>query len=435
MINEQLPPHNIEAEQGVLGSILIDGESIYQLTLQPYDFSDERHQEIFRAMRQTDTPDQITVAHELVKNGKFELIGGASYLSHLVSMVPTSLHVDEYARVVHECSFNRRIINAASRISTIGYKNQSPSLAMDQSYRELAQVSASVSQSIVSAHDVAEYGLQRYGELRDQSPGIETGLYYFDKVSGGIFPGEYIVFAAETSFGKTTLALQIARHIAHTKPVLYVSLEMTMGEITDKNIASLSGVSCDRIARGHYSDDDMGAISLALGKLADLKLYTLHGRHTTQTVRSAINRMANTSGIAAVFVDYLHLLRDKGSNPNERIDGISKELAATSKEFNIPVIALAQFNRSKEHRDDKEPRLSDLRDSGALEQDANCVWFLTRKRSVVLGEEDVPKLIIAKDRRRGRLGTVKLWWISGREEYEAPIYLNEPAGANGGGEQ
>ncbi len=426
MIDEQLPPHNSDAEEAVLGSVLIDGECIRLLSLVPSDFFVETNSDIYQAMLNVNLPDQITVAHELVKMGKLESIGGTSYLSHLVSITPTSLHAEDYARIIKECSVNRKIISAAHKIQALAFENGAPSKTLEASYKLLGQVNSNVSHEIVSAQDMARYAADNFIDMSVEESSLKTGLVYVDWLTGGIFPGEYIIFAAETSLGKTTVALQIARHIALSKSVLYVSLEMSKEEVTIKNIASLSGVNADTIARRKLDEDQQARVTNAIGKLADLKLSVVHGRHTTQTVRTIIERMKEGSGIDIGFVDYLHLLRDRKEKTNDRIDYISKELAATRKESNIPIIALSQMNRDQRTRANKEPMLSDLRDSGALEHDPNIIWFLHRKRNwqVSSDEKNIPLFIVAKDRLRGKTGKIKLKWDYVHEEYRAPFELN-----------
>ena len=421
-------PFDLAAEEAVLGSVLVDSEWINQLPLTPDDFFSEQGKLIYQSMQNVEVPNQITVAHELARTGNLQLCGGASYLSHLVAILPTSLHADTYAQVVKNCAINRRIIQAGSEIANIGYSNGDPAETIEKCNKLLAGVNKlAVRNTITNSQDAALEAMDRYSCLREEAPGIKTGLDYLDKISGGIYKGEFIILAAESGIGKTTIALQMARHQAAKQNVLFISLEMSREQIIDRNIGSLSGLGAKLLRQGNLSDNSLLRVNGAVDAFSRLNLYLLHGRHTTVTVRAAIEKMLANHGLDIVYIDYLHLLRDKGNSANERIDNISKELASFAKEYRIALIALSQLNRNSRDRATKEPMLNDLRDSGALEHDPDRVWFCTRKPQYLVKQDETnePKLIVAKDRLSGATGEIIMKWDFSHEQYTAPIELNE----------
>lgn len=425
-MDEKLPPHNLEAEESILGSILIDGEQMRRVDLEPSDFLDEGHQAIYQAMinlhKRSEGIDQITVAHELHRQSKLENIGGAGYLSYLIRITPTSLHAPYYAKVIKDCSLNRSLIAAAGQIAKVGYENREPQQSLSDSQAVLNAISQHIpTTQIWTPKDMATQANERYTKLRHTLPGISTGFAEFDKRTGGLFNGDYIVLASRPGVGKTTLALQMAKYIARDHKVLFASLEMLPTAVLDKLVAGLIGKPARLIRRGGYSDELLDEITLSLGKLAESNLYLCRGPATTASLRQLIERMKLSYGLDSAFIDYLQLLRDRyGTSPNERITFISGELANMAKEFNIPLVVLSQLSRAPEGRADKRPLLSDLRESGAIEQDADLILFLYRQSYYERGIEPhgaEAELLIDKDRMRGITGRFTLYWDAQGEKY------------------
>lgn len=426
MSEEKIVPYNAEAEQSVLGSILVDGHQITRIDLQSQDFFHDSHQAIYQAMlnlyRCSEGIDQITVAHELHRQGKLENIGGAAYLSHLISITPTSLHAPYYAKVIKECSLNRSLITAAGQIAQIGYQSGDPQQNLSDSQAILTNISKSIPTTrIWTPKDIADEADARYAKLRNTIPGIATGLTEFDQLTGGLANGDYVILASRPGVGKSTLALQVAQHIAHTHNVLFASLEMQPEAIMDKLVASIIEKPARLIRCGDYSDSLLDEITWSLGKLAQTNLYLCRGPATTASLGQLMERMKLSYGLDIAFVDYLQLLRDRyGSNANERIGFISGELTNISKELNIPLVVLSQLSRAPEARADKRPLLSDLRESGSIEQDADLVLFLTRESyyKKKIEKHGAPTdFLIAKDRMRGVSGQLTLYWDAHREKY------------------
>ena len=424
--NEITIPHNEEAEESLLGAILLDGDQVARIDLQPQDFFDETHRAIYQAMlnlyKQSKGIDQITVAHELYRQGKLEDTGGAGYLSHLISIVPTSLHAPYYATVIKECSLNRSLIAAAGQIAQIGYRSGDPQQNLADSQVILSSISKSIpTTQIWTPEDIANEANKRYAKLRNTIPGIATGLTEFDEQTGGLSDGDYIILASRPGVGKSTLALQVAKRIAQRRKVLFASLEMLPTAIMDKLVASLTKKPTRVIRRGGYSDELLGEITLSLGKLAETNLYLCRGPATSGSLRQLMERMKLSYGLDIAFVDYLQLLRDRyGSNANERIGFISGELANIAKEFDIPLVVLSQLSRAPEARADKRPLLSDLRESGSIEQDADLILFLTRESYYKRDMEphgSQTELLVGKDRMRGLTGKSILYWDAHGEKY------------------
>jgi len=423
---EKSLPNDTAAEESLLGSILIDGEQMSKVELDIVDFLNSNHQSIYKAIlnlyKRGEGIDQITVAHELMNKGELDQVGGVGYLSHLISITPTSLHALYYAKVVKDCALNRSLITAGGQIAQLGYTNKDPIESLSDSQQVLGSISRLMpATDLLTPNELADIANDRYGELRDMQPGLLTGFSDFDKRTGGLFKGDYIVLAARPSVGKTTVALQIAENIAVKHNVLFISLEMTTDAISDKRIAWFIEKPVGSIRRGNYDEKLLSEIVLSLGKMAELNLYLAHGPATTRSVRQTIERMKLSYGVDVVFIDYLSILRDRyGSSANERVGFISGELANMAKEFDIPLVALSQLNRSPDARTDKRPQLSDLRESGAIEQDADLILFLYRDSYYDhnLDPAGAPcELIIAKDRLRGLIGKLELKWDGAREKY------------------
>ena len=428
MAVEKALPQDLEAEESFLGSVLLDGDNIGLVELAPGDFYEESHGFIYEAMlglyRDKGKIDQLTVAHQLETDGRMEKVGGVAYLSRLIHKTPTSLHAGHYGKIVRSCALSRRIITAGGQIAMLGYENTDPEDELARSQKILVQIGKMMGVSnLMTPREMANTAMARYVQLREIQPGIPTGIVPFDNRTGGLYKGDYMILAARTSMGKTTLALQMAQNMAVKHNVLFVSLEMGVNAVVDKLVANVIHRPARVLRAGNYSEDLMDMISDSVGQIAELNLYLFRGVATTVTLRAVMEQMRFNYGLDVVFVDYLHLLRDRyGSNANERIGFISGELAAISKEFDVPVIALSQLNRGPDDRVERRPRLADLRESRSLEQDADMVVFMFREsyydtRINPNGAET--QLIIGKDRFRGNTGVLeeKLYWDAERERY------------------
>jgi replicative DNA helicase len=389
----KLPPHDIDAEEAVIGSCVINPDAFIQAApiITTGDFYAERTSWCWEAMKRLadrDEPiDQITVANELDNMGKLTDIGGAAYLSHLISVVPTSLDAEHHARIVARCSRARKLIECAGRIALMGY---SAGADIDTALRKaqellMAMSGDTVKPLVYTPRDIADYGMERYTHLAEK--GDETAIPYgfrdLDTLTGGVHRGDLILLGGRPTMGKSALVQAWANNMARQHSALYCSLEMTLAQFIDRDIVAAVKKSMPIIARGQYDDTVYSQIVHFLGPMSERKLYFLKCEGTpitTSDIRAAVARLKLEVGLDAVFVDYLGLLADEyGHTQNERIGYISRSLKGIARAFDVAVIGVSQLSRAVEkERYNKRPRLADLRDSGSLEQDADIVMFLYR---------------------------------------------------------
>jgi len=432
----KLPPYDISAEESVNGSLLIDGRAIYDIAiiLKAEDFYSEQNRWIFQAClslyQRDEAINQITVAQELDRQGILEKCGGAAYLSHLISTVPTSLDVEHYANIVYRLSIMRQLIAAADSISQIGYK-----------------ADPDVSESLNKAEDILfnlrhERGtldfihikqvLDRYFEPLpspetagyQQIPHILSGFIGLDDFLGGFQRSDLIIIAGRPSMGKTSLALNIANNTAVDQGacVALFSLEMFRESLVQRMLASESGVNSRRIRLGLNTEEEERLIMEATGKLSEAPIFIDDSPQLKIVeMRSKARRLYYERGIDLVIVDYLQLMDVEGRRENrvQEISHISRSLKGLARELNVPVIAISQLSRAPEWRASHIPQLSDLRESGAIEQDADLVLFIYRDEAYYSEEEwqnqhpdreyprEIADIIIAKH-RNGPTGQVKL---------------------------
>jgi replicative DNA helicase len=443
MAEEKLPPHDIEAEEAVIGSLLIDPEAILKIavSLKPEDFFSETNRVIYQAclsiyQRPNEVINQITVAHELMRQNNLEQIGGAAFLSHLISNVPTSLHVEYYAQIVSNTAVMRRLIAAARQIEALGYEagpdveaslNDAEDILfkvrMRQGLRGLVPIREVLGQYFEEAGQPTTL---REGEVLH----ILTGFAALDDFLGGLQRTDLIVLAAKTSLGKTSLALNVARNAAINQKacVALCSLEMSREAVVQRLLGSESGVDSKRIRLGRFSEDDEVKIMEASGVLSEAPIYVDDSPMLRVVdIRSKARRLHFERGIDLIIVDYLQLVQGDGRNETrvQEISNITRALKTLARELNVPILALSQLSRAVEARPSHIPQLSDLRESGSIEQDADVVIFIHREDMNYSPEEwskvhdierepyprGIADIIIAKH-RNGPLGQIKLRFLS-----------------------
>jgi replicative DNA helicase len=417
-------PTAIDAEQAVLGSILIDPEAIDAIDLRPSDFFAEENQLIFEAMIiLRDASNQITVAQNLMDRGKLDDIGGVSYLSHLVSIVPTSLHAVYYAGVVKRCAFNRRLISLAEQVDIIGRKNDEELKAVDGLNQLVKKLVGSVSDNSVLTPDKITEGAFNYLTNSEAQKSLATGIRGFDETKGGYLMGEYVMIAGRTGKGKTTLALQQACNIAEKNQVLFFSMEMFQQQITNKNIARITGIPEKAISlKGCYTeftddgkpirhngftDSEWKSILSAIDKLSKLNLYIAEGNRSLDSIRMLVEKQLNSTGCDIVFIDYLGLIREKqGRDGHDRYNFLSEELSRMPKEYRIPFVVLHQLNREVEYRtgESRCPKITDLREGG--EESVDLLLVLSQ----CIDEPEKAELYDLKDRLRGEPCIITIDW-------------------------
>ncbi len=395
--NERLPPHNIEAEEAVIGSLLVDPEAIVKtaISLKPEAFYREKNQWIYDAClslyERNEAINQITLAQELAQQGKLEPVGGAAYLSHLVSVLPTSVHVEYYAQIVHRLAVMRRLISAAGQIAAIGYE-AAPDMdaTLDKAEDILFRLRRGERpRDFVHIRRALEQYFEETGSVAPPPEGAErpahvlTGFFALDELLGGLQRSDMIVLGARPSLGKSSLALSIARNAAVEQKahVAIFSLEMSQEQLVQRFLSSEAEVDSKKVRLGHYNEIEEKQIMEAAGILSEAPIYVDDSPSLRVVeMRSKVRRLHYESGIDLIIVDYLQLIRGdgRGENKVQEFTEISRSLKALARELDTPVIAVSQLSRAVELRTPHTPLLSDLRETGSIEQDADIVLFIYR---------------------------------------------------------
>jgi len=424
----KLPPQNLDAEVSLLGAVLIDEDVITRVgdNLKANDFYDKRHMEIFGAMlrlyERHSPVDLLTLSDELQKHEMLEMIGGTSYLSELTNMVPTSAHAEEYAEIISGKATRRRLIKAAGEIAELSYdEEQQVQELLAQAESEIFSVSdQNLKQELASIETILSSSFDRLDELhKDGSKvrGIPTGYVDLDKKLAGFQRSDLVILAARPAMGKSTLAGNFAHNVATGSglAVLYFSLEMSKEQLVDRMLADESGVDSWKIRTGNLSDEDFEQLGNAMGTLSEAPIFIDDTPGITiLEMRTKARRQAHTNPLGLIVVDYLQLMsggKNYGDNRVQEISEISRGLKLIAREMNVPVIALSQLSRSVESRTPPHPQLSDLRESGSIEQDADIVMFLYREDyyNPETERQHISDLFIKKH-RNGPTGTVELYF-------------------------
>ncbi|MBS4030406.1 MAG: replicative DNA helicase [Clostridiales bacterium] len=431
---ERIPPQNIEAEQSVLGSMLINKDAIIAAAeyLRAADFYRDGHQKIFSAMtalsERAEPVDLVTLVEELGRHNQLESIGGMSYLTTLANIVPTAANVAYYARIVRDKAVLRSMINAATRIVTRSFEAaDNVDEILDEAEKAIFEVSQrSNPQGFSSMKDILKSAFERIDKLwgnKGGVTGIPTGFPDLDNITSGFQNSDLIIIAARPSMGKTTLALNIAQHIAVNEklPVAVFSLEMSKEQLVQRMLVAQANIDAQRLRRGYLSDEDYPKLTRAAGPLAEAPLFIDDTASISiMEMRAKARRLKAEHGLAAVFVDYLQLMRgsERSENRQQEISGISRSLKALAKELEVPVIALSQLSRAVEQREKKRPILSDLLESGGIEANADIVAFIYREGYYNQDTESRHEtdIIIAKQ-RNGPVGSIQLYFKESHNKF------------------
>jgi replicative DNA helicase len=425
-MTERPPPHDLTAERAVLGAILIERDAIITIApwMTPDYFSLQKHIWIYEAMlacynhRPSIPPDISTVADELRRREQLDLVGGIAYLGELSAEVPTALHIEYYARIVERTALLRRLIQAGSKITALGYNERDDlEVTIDKAEAELFTVSQQRTTQdfihIATAIDTYFQQINDISEQRGQIIGIPSQYIDLDKITGGFQPSDLIILAARPSVGKTSLALSVAYNIAHhtANTIGIFSLEMSREQLIQRLLAIHTNIDMQRLRTGTIRDHERQNIIEAMGHLSALPIYIedTPGLSITE-VRSKARRLQAQHGVDMIMVDYLQLMQSRRSdNRAQEVSEISRGLKALARELNIPLIAISQLSRAVEGRTNHVPMLSDLRESGSIEQDADLVMFIYREE---LYDRDTDKKGIAEihiaKHRNGPLGIIPL---------------------------
>jgi replicative DNA helicase len=448
---QKLPPQNIEAEQMVLGAILIENGAIENVSdiLPAEDFYKDAHRRIFAAMQEMadarEAIDLITLTDALRRGGTIEKIGGASYLSTLVSLVPTAANVKYHARIIHDKSVLRQLIHASTDIISRSYDDSPEALRigeiLDKAQQEILRISdQKMVEPFAAVRDIIKQSYKTIEQLYDRKEmvtGLPTGFTDLDKMTSGLQAGDLIIVAGRPSMGKTAFCLNIAAHSAmdHGKSVAVFSLEMAKEQLGLRMLCSEARIDMHKLRTGYLAESDWGRIGMAAGRLSEAPIYIDDtGAIGIFEMRSKARRLKADKGLDLIIVDYLQLMRGS-SDANSReqeISGISRSLKALAKELRVPIIALSQLNRAVETRPgkDKKPLLADLRESGAIEQDADVIMFIYREEvynkcecppppdgECSCGRRGSAEVIVGKQ-RNGPIGTVRLTFLNKYTRFE-----------------
>ena len=424
----RIPPHSVESEQSILGSILLDKDAIITVTetIKPDDFYKEAHKIIYECMitlsNKGEPIDLITLTEELRKQGHLNDIGGISYITSLSTIVPTTSNVKYYADIVKEKSVLRKLIKASNEIINLGYSGatkiedvleQAEKSIFDISQEKTSDDFKSINLVLMDAYDMIE---KLYTNKSDVT-GITTGFKDLNKKINGLQRTDLILIAARPAMGKTAFSLNLVQNAAlkGDASVAVFSLEMSKEQLVQRMLSSQSSVELKKIKTGTLNDNDWPRIIDAMAVLSDAKIHIddTPGIKISE-LRSKCRKLKIEKGLDLVLIDYLQLMEGEGNNESrqQEISKISRSLKILAKELNCPVVALSQLSRAPEQRADHRPMLSDLRESGAIEQDADIVMFLYRDEYYHADSEskNIGEVIIAKN-RHGETGSVELVWL------------------------
>ncbi len=435
MQSPKVPPQNLDAEKSVLGGILIDEEAIIQVSeiLSEDHFYDQNHGIIYAVCQflfEKGRPiDVVTITDELKKRNKLRQVGGAAYLSELVTVVPTAANVVAYANIIKENSVRRKMINLGGRIANLATEEDKEIDAlMDEAETSLFDITEdSVKKDFVHVSKLLEETYERAEMLSsnpDQLRGIPTGFSNLDNILGGFQDSDLIILAARPSVGKTAFSLDLARHAAtvEQKKVGFFSLEMSNLQLMDRLLSMQVGIGLWELRMGKLPDESFARLADAMGVLseADLFIDDTPGLNIME-MRTKARRLKAEKGLDMIIVDYLQLMegRNKESRTQE-VSEISRFLKSIGRELSVPVIALSQLSRAVEQRSERIPQLSDLRESGSIEQDADVVMFLHREEQYNPDTErkGITDLVIAKH-RNGPTGIAELYFVKEQARFRA----------------
>ena len=433
----KIPPQNLDAESSVLGGILIENEAINVVleTLRPEDFYRESHRRIMRAMIEitdrSEPVDLITLSEFLKSKNELESVGGTAYLASLADFVPTAANIAQYVRIVHEKAILRNLISTATEIATRGYDEQgNVDEFLDTAEKVIFDISEKkIKQSFVAVGDMITDTLKTIDKLyqrKEMVTGVPTGYEDLDKITAGLQPSDLIIVAGRPGMGKTAFALNIATNAAYTGVGAAVfSLEMGKEQLVLRMLCSEARVNSSKVRSGYLGERDFPQLAKAAGKLHEAPIYiddtpAISVLELRAKARRLIRDRSKKVGL--VVVDYLQLMRGMGqaNNREQEISEISRSLKALAKELRVPVIALSQLNRRVEDRSERRPQMSDLRESGAIEQDADVIMFIYRDEVYNKNNDDVKgkaEVIIAKQ-RNGPTGSIDLTFIGEFTRFE-----------------
>lgn len=446
----RIPPHSIEAERAVLGAILLNKDAFDTVSsiVKAEDFYSDNHRVIYEALvsivGKNQRADYVLLSEELKKSQKLEAVGGILYLTNLTTDIVDAYNVEDHAKIVRDKAHLRKLIHVANAVESMAYReeeetedivNRAEQMVLDVSGTTKGESSFSV------MRDVVYETIDRINELQRHKgilTGVSTGFKDLDNLTSGLQKSDLILVAARPSMGKTAFTLNIAQNVAmkSKKNVAFFSLEMSKTQLVARVLAAVAGINSGRIRNGQLSQEDWGKAINALNDLADAPLYIDDTSGLTpQLMKKKLRRLIQEHGeLGLVVVDYIQLMENGGKkiadNRQQEVSAISRQLKIMAREFNVPLIALSQLSRGVESRADKTPMLSDLRESGSLEQDADIVAFLNREnyQDTEDTSDGVETQVIIRKHRNGELGIVKLWFEGAYTRFRDLAYREDDPG-------
>ena len=442
---KMVPPQNVEAEQAVLGTILIQDRSLLKVVeiLSAENFYRDAHKVIYEAMvslfEKREPHDLITVTSLLIDQKRLDRIGGAAYLASLTDVIPFAGTLIHHAHIIREKAILRRLIQTSSEVSARCYNAQDDiETLVDEAEKSIFEIAqARKTQGFESMARIVPKAFDRITRLADRKEhitGVSTGYEELDRMTAGLQPSDLIILAGRPSMGKTALAMNIVQHAALIDkiPVAVFSLEMSMEQLALRMLCSVGRIDSQHIRTGRLHDNDWPKLTRATGMLTDAPIYIDDSAGTTVLeMRAKTRRLKSEHDLGLVVVDYLQLMQGKSGIENrvQEISDISRSLKAMAKELDVPVIALSQLNRLLESRTDKRPQLSDLRESGAIEQDADVIVFIYRDEVYNKADDNpnrgIAEVIVGKQ-RNGPIGTIKLTFLAEYTTFESYTNLQPP---------
>jgi len=440
VVSERTLPHNLEAEKSVLGAILIHNDAFNHAAelIDSRDFFRDAHRRIFDKMvalsERNDAIDLVTLSEELRRSGELEEIGGPAYITSLADGVPRTANVEHYARIVKEKATLRSLIHSANRILADAYQaEEDADIILDGAEKAIFEIAEDrIREGFVPLRDLVQSSFATIEKLQQHKglvTGVPTGFVDLDEMTSGLQPSDLVLVAARPSMGKTSFVLNIAQHIGTQTDMTvgFFSLEMSKEQLFMRMLTSEARIDAHRFRSGYLNEKDYGRLSHALGTLAEARVFIDDSASIgVLEMRAKARRLQAEHGLHLLIIDYIQLMQGRGrfESRQQELASISRSLKGLAKELKVPIVALSQLSRAPETRSDHRPQLSDLRESGALEQDADLVMFIFREEQYRTDDgqvnqeaEGVAEIIVGKQ-RNGPTGAVKLAFIKEHTRFE-----------------
>ena len=429
------PPQNISAEQAALGSMLLQEDAILHGVdiLRPEDFYQKAHQNIFKCIlelfEKSRGVDLVTLTEELNRKNLLEEIGGVTYLTNLINSVPTAANIEHYIKIIEEKSILRNLINNATKIVSMGYEEKEDAkILLDKAEHLVFEISdRNIRQSFVPIKEIIQDSYEKIEDLYHRGgfiTGVPSGYEELDDITTGFQPSELIVVAGRPGMGKTAFCMNIAQYVSINKniPVAIFSLEMSKSQLVQRMLCSEARIDSHNLRKGRLAEADWAPLSMAAGRLASAPIFIDDSAGISGLeIRAKARRLKAQCNLGLVIIDYLQLMQTAGrvENRQQEISEISRSLKGLARELNVPVVAVSQLSRAVEQREERRPRLSDLRESGAIEQDADLVIFIYREEyyKPKTEKKGISEIIISKQ-RNGPTGKVDLTFIKEYAKFE-----------------